>query len=454
MQIDIQYIKLVLIHVGIGLMMYFISPFSRLFFLAMVVFFLIRIVMAQPSRKTFEVLKACAYISGVEVLLRMTDGAIFYESSKYLVILFVLIGIFYKGISSKAYPYFFYLIALVPAIIVASTNIGFDVNFRTNIAFVLSGPVALGVTALYCYDKKITLKQIVDIILYMGLPIIAMTTYLFLYSPSLKDVLSGTQSNFAASGGFGPNQVATILGFGMFAFTARVFLKSPGLLLKVFNALIFSAIAYRAVITFSRGGVIGAIIIIVAFLIVLYFRSNNKQRSNIITSFALFLAALSITWTISSNQSEGLIDKRYANQDATGREKADLSTGRVDLFVNELDGFIDNPFFGVGASVMKEIRTETLGTGIVSHNELSRLLSEHGLFGILILLILIIKPLMYRVNNKKNFFFYAFLFFWFATINHSAMRIAAPAFIYGLSLLNITYEKHPIYRKQIKQQAL
>ena len=42
--------------------------------------------------------------------------------------------------------------------------------------------------------------------------------------------------------------------------------------------------------------------------------------------------------------------------------------------------------------------------------------------------------------------------FWFATINHSAMRIAAPAFLYALSLLTIVYEKPPVYRKQLKPQ--
>ena len=54
--------------------------------------------------------------------------------------------------------------------------------------------------------------------------------------------------------------------------------------------------------------------------------------------------------------------------------------------------------------------------------------------------------------NKKNYFFYAFLAFWFATINHSGMRIAAPSFLYALALLNVTYEKNPIHRKQIKAQ--
>jgi hypothetical protein len=34
-----------------------------------------------------------------------------------------------------------------------------------------------------------------------------------------------------------------------------------------------------------------------------------------------------------------------------------------------------------------------------------------------------------------------FLIFWFLTINHSAMRIAMPAFMYGLSVLIITNPK-------------
>jgi hypothetical protein len=34
-------------------------------------------------------------------------------------------------------------------------------------------------------------------------------------------------------------------------------------------------------------------------------------------------------------------------------------------------------------------------------------------------------------------FLSAFLIFWFLTINHSAMRVAFPAFIYGFSLIII-----------------
>jgi len=64
--------------------------------------------------------------------------------------------------------------------------------------------------------------------------------------------------------------------------------------------------------------------------------------------------------------------------------------------------------------------------------------------GIFAFLILLITPLVFRLKNKSNLFFYSFYLFWFLTINHSAMRIAAPAFIYGLCLLNITYENKKI----------
>lgn len=140
---------------------------------------MLRIILAPNQSKTIEVLLACAYFVGVEVLFRMTKGGLAYEASKYLVILFILMGMFFKGLSGKGYPYFIYLILLVPSVIVASVTLTFDARFRTNIAFVLSGPVCLGIAALFCYDRKITFQQIMDIIVYISLPIISTTMYIF-----------------------------------------------------------------------------------------------------------------------------------------------------------------------------------------------------------------------------------------------------------------------------------
>jgi hypothetical protein len=446
-----NYVTLVLLHIGLGLVLYLYLPLSKIIFLCLMVYFIGRIILAHDNNKTREILLASAYFVGIEVLFRMTKAGVSYEASKYLVILFMAMGMFFKGVSGKGYPYFIYLILLVPSIVVASITLSFDATFRTNIAFVLSGPVCLGMAAIYCYDRKVSQKLIMEILLYIALPTIALTTYLFLYTPSVKDVLSNTASNSATSGGFGPNQVATSLGLGMFIMVVRLFISSPSMVLKYLNMTIFVAMTFRAFVTFSRGGVVAAVIVSAVFLGTLFFKSSYKQKNQIIGSLILFGLAASIAWIISSNQTLGLLDKRYANEDSQGREKQDLATGRVDLFVNELEGFLRRPFLGVGASRTKDIRVEEGIGHLPSHNEIGRLLGEHGLFGIIVLTILILKPLGYRSTNKKNIFFYAFLAFWFATINHTGMRIAAPSFIYALALLNVSYEKRPVYRKQINK---
>lgn len=433
-------------HVVIGILIYAFKPLSKVYFFAALIFFLGSIIVAPKSKKTTTIMAACAYFVGAEVFFRMTKGSIAYEASKYLVILFVLLGMFFKGVSGKGYPYFIYLILLVPSIIVASLDLDLDANFRTNLAFVLSGPVCLGLGSLFFFDRKVKHKDIIGMLAYMSMPIVTMAVYLMVFNPSVKDTITNTASNYVSSGGFGPNQVSTILGLGVFAFTVRLLIKSPTIFLKLLNSFFLVLIAYRAIITFSRGGVIAAIITILAFLVIFYAKALPRVKTKIIGSITVLITAMFISWFISSFTTMGLIDKRYSNKDALGREKQDLTTGRTELVLNELEGFLENPFLGIGASNTKYNRE---GRSIVTHNEISRLLSEHGIFGVFILLILIFTPLSYRSINRKNIFFYAFMAFWFATINHSAMRIAAPAFFYAIALLDIEYEKRPVRRKRI-----
>ncbi len=102
--------------------------------------------------------------------------------------------------------------------------------------------------------------------------------------------------------------------------------------------------------------------------------------------------------------------------------------------------FLDNPIFGIGVGKNKEYREQTTGIEAASHNEISRMLAEHGSLGLFALLILLITPLVLYLNNKQNIFLFSFLIFWLLTINHAAMRLAAPAFIYALSLLKVKFE--------------
>ena len=451
MKTNITYISAVGLHAAIGILIYLNEGLAKFYFFMAVFYFMYRIITVADNKKTYEVLKACAYFVGAEVFFRATKGSISYEAGKYLVILFVLMGMFFKGVSGKGYPYFIYLMFLIPSIFVASTTLSFDANFRTNIAFVLSGPVCLGLAALFCYDKRITYGQMSNILLLMVLPIIAHTIYIYLYTPNLRDVLSSTASNRAAAGGWGANQVSAILGLGMFIMAIRLFTKSPSIPLKLLNAAILGLISFRAITTMSRGGVIAALIAILVFLFYYFRGSNMKKQNELIAIFGLFCISLIMTWMVSINQTDGLVNLRYTNRDHLGREKESLTTGRGELFEGELEGFVESPFFGIGSSRAKDERIEIDGQGVTSHSEFSRTLAEHGIFGVIILLILIFRPFEVRTNNKHNYYFYAFLAFWFLTINHMSMRLAMPAFIYALALLNVTNEKRLIHRKRIVQ---
>tara|TARA_R110002033_G_scaffold38827_7_gene78329 strand:- start:2001 stop:3359 length:1359 start_codon:yes stop_codon:yes gene_type:complete len=435
------YYKLLLFHALLGILIFVFKPLATLYFFVMTVFFSYKILMVSKNKKTFYVLIACAYVVGIEVFLRMNNGTFFYEASKYLVIVFIIMGLVSNSFKNQALIYVVYLLLLIPGIFVAVTDMGFETNIKRAIAFNLSGPICLGISAVFCYKRSIRFKQLKIVLLAFLLPLVSMLVYLFLYTPDLASVITGTESNFATSGGFGPNQVATVLGIGIFVLTVKFFMYKTSFSTRVLDLVLLGLFAFRAIITFSRGGVITAMIMIICFLVLYYWKVNFRTKVRLKKYLLIFLGLMVFTWIFSSIQTGGFIDKRYANEDAAGREKEDVTTGRTDLIAFELNEFIDHPFLGIGVGKVKEVRLDETGVAAASHNEMSRIVAEHGLLGIFAFLILLITPLVFRLHNKSNLLFYSFYLFWLLTINHSAMRIAAPGFIYALCLLNITYEK-------------
>lgn len=397
---------------------------------------------------------AAAYIAGAEVFWRQTGALFFYETGKYGVILFLLIGIFFKGTSSKTVPYWLYLFVLIPGVLVASTTLSYEAEFRKLIAFNLAGPVCLGISALYCYYKKIIKKDLEMVLIMLLLPLLAQMFYLYFYTPTLREEIISLSGNYAATGGFGPNQISTVMGMGAFLLVSRLF-TVKNKLINFIDLVLLTMISYRAVITFSRGGVFTSIACIIAFIGFLYYKQDRLGRAKI--NFKIFVVGFSMlgVWLFTSAATFGLIGNRYANENALGEKKGDISTGRVELVETELEGFYHHPVVGIGVGKGQEYREENLGMVINSHNEVSRLLAEHGMFGVLAILILIFVPLLFWLKFQNNYYFLAFVAFWFLTINHSAMRIALPAFVYGLALLYIVDDKkqHVKRKKTIKSLA-
>src|SRR5690606_412614 len=173
------------------------------------------------------------------------------------------------------------------------------------------------------------------------------------------------------------NQVATVLGLGMFAFFVQILLNSPSKILLIINTLLFAVCSYRGVITFSRGGVFVGLFMIFLLLIIVFPKVNIRAKSKIVLSVIVGIFLGSFVWAYISVQTGGMIDKRYANQNASGVEKESVLTGRERLMETEFQMFLDNPIFGVGVGKNKEERIEMTGIVAASHSEVTRLLAEH-----------------------------------------------------------------------------
>lgn len=441
-----DYFILIAAHVLLGALIYFVPFIAKIYALAIValgVYFVIKF-----QNKNHEVLYVVAYVIGSEVFLRMTNGNPNHEFAKYSVLLFSFMGMFYSGFSKYAVPYWIFMLLLVPGIMIATAVLNFETDIRKTIMFNISGPISLGFASLYTYNKKIRLDQLNAILLCMGLPIVSCAAYLYLYTPDLKEILHGTSSNDDLTGHFGPNQVSTIMGLGMFIFFTRLILNSRTKFIFGINLLLAFYITYRGMISFSRGGMMTGFAMIVMLFLLTYFNSKYKGKIKLNYLIVLMFIAMVAIWSFTSYQTGGLIDKRYTNKDALGREKKDKLTGRGELAAGEIQMFLENPILGVGVAKGTEIRSEENGYLTASHDEITRMLAEHGMLGIIALLILFCTPIFLYFDNKQNIYIFSFLIFWLLTINHAAMRTASPSFVYALALLKVKLdEEHLVHRE-------
>jgi len=424
------------IHLVIGFIAT-ILPIGKIYTLLIIVTGIIIILITR--NKNEEALYLLSYLVGAEIFIRTINGAILYETGKYGLILFSLLGIFLGPIKGKiSISLLIYILLLSIGIIF--TQVPSGESIRKAIAFNLSGPISLAIFALYCNFRHITIKELNQLLFFVLLPIFSMISLVYFKTPSLEDLVFTTSSNFDTSGGFGPNQVSTMIGVGTFIIAIFIILRVQ-LSKYLFLDIIFLAyFTYRGLLTFSRGGMLTAGVALVAFIgcIVLHKRLTFKKLFLYTSvSFALFIGV----WLYTTNITGGLISNRYAGKNVKGVQKKDLSAGRGAIFEAQLESFYKSPFFGIGVGNGKYKRMETnLKTTAAAHNEISRLLEEQGILGFIALLILLFKPLVniYFGTMYQRSFLISFYVFWFLTINHSAMRLAFPGFIYGLSLIKIT----------------
>jgi hypothetical protein len=202
-------------------------------------------------------------------------------------------------------------------------------------------------------------------------------------------------ANFDSSGGFGSNQVSTAFGLGLFL---AFYFWLNGSRLSGFNKIFDFGVAIlfllQGLLTFSRGGIIGGVIGILFLIYNQGFLKNNKiVFSRISKLFLLGIPLIIFTFLITNDITQGKLLQRYQGETvgtlagAKDKDLNHLTAGRLNMFLGDIEIFLNHPFLGVGVNESRYHRN--YAEGVVAHVELSRLLAEHGIFGLIIFLYLI-----------------------------------------------------------------
>lgn len=382
---------------------------------------------ATVGKRPSWAVAAAAYIAGAEILWRMTGTGLFWEFGKYsatLILLLVFVRL--PARRTTFWGALLYIALLVPSALITLQQLGLSLA-RDAISFNLSGPFSLAVAVLLFSSiqaSAIDLELVVFSLLAPTLGVLAVCTYATLTAGAIRFY---AESNYVTSGGFGPNQVSALLGMGALLSLLLALQSRQTLRRAIFVGLTLWFLV-QGVLTFSRGGVLNAVICICFLLIHLVRQPRVRVMALAVLVLFTFLGAAVIFPRLNA-YTGGALQERYTSTSGGVRQT---------LVEEELALWKENPVLGVGPGMSKYYRASLLGMEVASHTEFTRLLSEHGTFGLLALLTLIaVAGLAYlRAPSALEKAWVSALSGWaFIEMSHSAMRIMAISFLFGLAMV-------------------
>ena len=382
---------------------------------------------ATVGKRPSWAVAAAAYIAGAEILWRMTGTGLFWEFGKYsatLILLLVFVRL--PARRTTFWGALLYIALLVPSALITLQQLGLSLA-RDAISFNLSGPFSLAVAVLLFSSiqaSAIDLELVVFSLLAPTLGVLAVCTYATLTAGAIRFY---AESNYVTSGGFGPNQVSALLGMGALLSLLLALQSRQALRRAIFVGLTLWFLV-QGVLTFSRGGVLNAVICICFLLIHLVRQPRVRIMALAVLVLFTFLGAAVIFPRLNA-YTGGALQERYTSTSGGVRQT---------LVEEELALWKENPVLGVGPGMSKYYRASLLGMEVASHTEFTRLLSEHGTFGLLALLTLIaVAGLAYlRAPSALEKAWVSALSGWaFIEMSHSAMRIMAISFLFGLAMV-------------------
>ena len=370
------------------------------------------------GRTPDRVIPVMGYIVGSEILWRGTNARVPWEFAKYSVSALAIVALvrfsLFKKASTAPLAYF---LLLTPSIFLLPE---FD---REIVSFNLSGPFALALATCFLSTRRLDGALFKRLLLSTLAPIIGLAALATFSTITTPDIQFGASSR-VTSAGIGPNQVSSVLGLGALLAFLYVLVDRKHRRLRWFLMAAGLWLGAQSALTFSRGGLattLGAIVAGSFFLL----RDRHSRGALILRSAFAAVLVVYLLFPALNAFTGGAMANRFTSTHLTGRDK---------IIEGDLLAFRENPVLGTGPGGSKAYH-ELVFRWSSAHTEYTRVLAEHGSAGLLSLLILfgISSRRAFRRMAPESKAFAAATTTWaLLYMFHSAMRLAAPAFLFAL----------------------
>ncbi len=225
----------------------------------------VSLIIALTTKDIHKIVTAGAYICGSEVLWRMSEASVFWESGKYITVAIFGIALISRVKVRNAGLPLLYIFLLLPSTILTLSQMGLT-NARDALSSNLSGPLSMAVCILFLSQVTADRQDLKKWIWACVYPISGILSQAVYSTVTATEIQFGSESLFVTSGGFGPNQVSAMLGLGAFLLVLLFILERRWFVKIMAVALALGLIA-QSFLTFSRGGVVNVVVALAAVII-------------------------------------------------------------------------------------------------------------------------------------------------------------------------------------------
>ncbi len=434
-------LALIALHVPVGAVALSSPLFAGLHALAV---FAVGLIVAAAG-KLANVAVICAYIATSEVLWRMARAPIPYEYGKYATVAICLMALLRLGKAARIrwQPIIYFVVLLPSSLSILSDESVSATRVIQMLSFNLSGPLSLCMSIWLFSQVPMGEKGLRRTATALVIAAVAVASATLYGTLTATDLTFNTESNFATSGGFGPNQVSTTLGLGALVGFMRTVDDRTSLAQRLTMLASTLFLLVQTAMTFSRGGLYAAAAAALFGGLILV--RQRRARRSLAAAVLVVAASGSLILPQLNVFTDGMLRARFAEIG---------TTNRVQLIREDLELWMANPIFGIGPGASESRRV--VNTGGIGHTEPTRLLAEHGSLGLAALFVLFalgVQVLTRRMPTNDRAYRWAFVVWSAASMMHAAMRIQAIGFVLGLACSPIDSKLSSGTRPQQKEHG-